>query len=1024
MIAILLLLIVSVLTTGFDKERSRPSRPSRPSPSDEQQQPSSACTDAACTVVESVHIEDACIDNLLVAGDPVTGEDGNPCTYSERDADSGLVVSTLLENCCKSDGDCAKFSPLPSSCFQSTCKNKVNGVGRCQHVNKHNCCTCDEDCPQKACKTAKCVCRPDGQNILSKDFEFVTQARGTQDKQCVYTDIENCCLDSVVPPDNPTYPFACPNMAVCATHETAVCDKAMHCICIKEIEHDCDTDADCNQPRNNTMAAAVSSDNGSDGDGEESRRSRRSGGSRRPPKSADRCANLICSPSHLCVPDKHNQFDGDKDGVPCRHDCDDNNATVSTYVYCAREGTDKDPQKYNRDNDTCIKCGAPVDKFCANECPATVGAALGTNSTVKYFKVNATSVTEEGGHLKLTYDCDCCDDNPAGCDVPGFCGINADHDHWALCPVEPACLLVLPRKGDDETSPYSSRKDDDDEEDDKSQLSGDEDSIERSWRNDRRRSLPPRGGRGGKYSDHDDDGDDSHAQECTAVVVTDTRCQDWATQQGKDDPQNWIVVEPHKVDECEDCEEDACRREKSDKVCHYDPDHDNSGFCPGATSLYECCIFINSQNPVTAPKEVRDCCNNLSGDGLTCDGMPPILIDQCVCPPGYDDDVDDSVDQCPQEEGTYRHTCYPDRDGDGAADCSMPKPICSDKENAAEACKKAGMIFIPNVGYPKRNKYCDCDDTKEALQQWVACVPDEDGDGAVDCKHCDLYCGRCPHGTKHVEQKEMDGNSHNYGGDKEASVRKRSLANTKNLLDVVLKRSPIGGAEWNDNSGDDNYSNDDEDDDKSRPSKPSRPQHPLKDHEECPKYANEQTIGYPCDCCDKDKYAFPGSNYTSENPIKCATQPGYWSHDYNCNKVKEYFGACDTHPLAKKDGRYIRQDTDLAVFPITTSPPASWLGKCDQPSQNTTCGRRFGPVFDNQPNVLFVSVKKRSITVEAPTECQNSDVTTIPADKADDLIFPMLPGQCGEFITACLLNTKPATDTCTGSCDICVVTGQ
>lgn len=930
-----------------------------------------ACDGPNCVITESIKVGSMCADQLCVNNRIVVGGDGNPCTHEERDSATGQLVSVTLDNCCRVDSDCAQFRPNPVACFTSVCTRATTGAvrGHCTHTEKSGCCTCDADCKPMACMTATCDCRTPGQTILTAEFAFVKHAT-TEDRVCTYTQIQNCCLRSTSTDAGDT--FACNNMPICNTHETAICDKACQCICLKEIEHDCETDADCNAPDNSTAATMPRARNTGrpfGGPREEPKR--------RHPRSADRCAHLVCSPSHLCVPDKNDEFDGDGDGVPCRRDCDDTNANVTSFAYCAREGVPGDVRKFNRDNDSCVACGAPVDRFCANNCTAFVANSTFPNGTanpvpIRYIQVNESSVCERNGAKVVCFDCDCCDANPGGCDAPGFCGRDADRDGIPFCPVQAACLLAENRT-----------------------RHTDDDSSESSESHRSRRSR-----RGSRF----DSSDDSEPTFDFAAPVNDSRCVQWATVNGIEDPDEFIVVEPGQVTPdtqfCETCETRP-GQELGTLTCHIDTDGDGRTdlSCPGATSLQTCCDQID--NAPNAPQAVKDCCNTVVGNNCTM-GKLPITFNQCEC--GPDLIVGDEPDECPEDPtGFFQHDCYADFDGDGLADCSKKTTICSRIEDPEEACADAGAIFIEDpVGSPPftTNDQCDCNDKDPHSSQWVACLADRDNDGFSTC-NCTLRCGECGKGfvpanvTQHTPSPPWGGKD-----------RKRALSDTKDLL---ANYPAARGGEWKHEKG----GKWDGTTKTTTSTKTRRPKH----HEKCP---SQQVIDKTCtpDCCDSDLFAFPGSTFASENPIKCPPTAGRPSHDYNCDGINDHFGGCGKQVQTANTGsRNIRKSTNNDVHHIDTSGN-EWLGTCHE--TGSPCTLHFG-ASPEAPN--GVRLQKRAEPDDIALECVSADNVVITGTGATLNVFSawLSYGKCTAFIAAC---TGDTDSECHEDSDRCVVIGQ
>ena len=372
-------------------------------------------------------------------------------------------------------------------------------------------------------------------------------------------------------------------------------------------EFSADDDDEQTQEEFNRAPVHINDDDDDDDDG------------RRPvPRPSDRCARLKCSKARVCVPDR-GETDADGDGIPCREDCDDTDPTKGHFIYCARAGTANDPNRFNRDNDSCIDCGAPVDRVCAAACPATFNATLhnGTVVNIPFFAVNQSQLCEtpqahtrdfrrfhERLELHVCFGCDCCATNPAGCDMPSTCGINRDADAFPLCgTVQPACVLQEMRNT---TRRNTTVTDDDDN------GSDDDDDDEHS-----------RGRFGTRYDDDrdffdnfDEDADENtryafdydsrfnasvrNATRANRTALADQQCVQWAVQNNLDTPNDFVFIPAPEVGHCENCEEIKGVQELSNQICQLDTDGDGHVQCPFDKTFAACCATIlrfNATNP-------------------------------------------------------------------------------------------------------------------------------------------------------------------------------------------------------------------------------------------------------------------------------------------------------------------------------------------------------------------------------------------------------------------------------------------
>ena len=1104
-----------------DDEQSRATPSPTPRASND-----STCSGGACPITEPIQVQTLNAEALSVGCKRVCGGDGSLATLEQYDVGSGQCVSQTLFNACDNDAGCAKFRPSPAACYTSTCDPTEH---RCLHLQTPGCCTSDSQCPERECFDVTCNCPAAGQALMKRDarsgdLHFHKLATGDcSQQQCVYKARRNCCLRSTSNDTHDT--FACNNMNVCSPLETPICDKNWECQCVKQIEIECTTDDDCNPaPANSTTGSTSStttsttttttttttapitttstsgrkrvvtprpSSSPSWHDEEDERRTRSDdddddegcgeGGCREriPFRSNDRCARLKCSKARICVPDE-GELDGDGDGVPCREDCDDNNRNVTGFIFCARAGTAALANKFNLDNDSCIDCGAPVDRLCAAACPATVPNVTlalrnGTsvNVTIAYFQVEEEQLCESpqahggdfrgfgnsrGGSrgrlderrdLHVCFGCDCCHNNTGGCDMPSTCGIDRDGDGFPLCgTVQPACVLQPPRnftRANETTS-----DDDDDDEHSRSRNSN------RRFGGDFFRKRAARFGTRNRWDDDEQSRNDTDFNEDVAELFAeenvtlangttfaseaDAACVAWGELNNLVDAADLVFIPTVEIGNCENCEGNSSVKELADKTCYLDTDFDGHAQCPFDKTLKACCKTLqgfakDNTSTITVEPAALDCCNSLNANKTSCSrGTPPILVDQCNCTAPYIPPPGNHVDDCPlNPAGFETYTCFADRDGDGAADCDCPVQICSKVLNdPVEACKKDrssgfAVIFVDLSHTDKfNNTACDCDDTNCHDRQFVTCLPDADHDGFPACQ-CTLACGRCDR-----DQMAFEFGSH---------PTKRSLAAAAQLL------GGHAAHRW----GDHERSDDDDDDEQSRRSDggdddhcPPPLTHPLP-HQACPKNSTAAAIlaagqkknaSFACDCCDADSRTHPGSQVSSGSPVGCPVDniTLFASNDYNCNGKNGLVVACGHKDVERVGNKFYRTIGGPDVF--SNINDTDFLGTCTVSMNN--CTLKPGFVIEAAGAFMQAQRRKRAKAdavdtnadsnaigakngahkhADAAPECEHKGVTTIHAPPPAHLTDRFDIGDCGEFVSGCTF----INGTCYQDCDVCVL---
>jgi hypothetical protein len=1029
------------------------------------------CANATCTVSDPITVDSLNAEQLTVGCARVCGGSGSLTELNQYSSSLGACVTQTLFNACEQNTDCTQFRPSPATCYTSTCDTTK---GLCQHTATPGCCTSDDQCPERECFTRQCMCPSSGQALMKRaangELQFQQLATGDcAQQQCQYTPIDNCCLSSF--DDSTSNAFACNNMNVCGAHQTAVCDRSGKCQCLLPIDIECTDDADCNPNSNSTTTTTTTTngtvfDEGSEEFSEDEfigrkRSADRShddddddegcgdGGCRPKPRPHDRCRRLKCSRARICVPDE-GEFDNDGDGIPCRYDCNDNDATVGHFIFCARAGNARNPIAYNLDNDSCIDCGAPVDRVCAAACPTMLNETLhsrnGTNTTVSIalFQVNESSLCETPRHaderwfgdehgerdLHVCFDCDCCHNNTGGCDVPSTCGINNDNDLFPLCgTVHPACVLQQPRNHsrDDEQTEFSFSRS-------RSRSRSHSDSRH-EW--DRKRSQH----RFEEESDDDNSNfdyldfeeDTNGNNTVNATELADEACAAWAESVGLDNAAQFVFIPAVEVGNCENCEAISGVKELDNNVCYLDTDRDKHVQCPFSSDFPSCCTFIlGKRNDSTFHIEptVLDCCLHPNANNTGCANSgdrAPIITDTCNCTEPYIPPPGGHVDDCPlNHAGFVTVICFADRDGDGAGDCDCPIEICSRIDNdPAKACrddKSAGfaLVFIDLSTTNKfNNSQCDCDDQNCHERQWVTCLPDHDRDHHAACA-CDLKCGHC--------------------GADEIAFDFSSTSNTKRSLAAAARVFNNHHDFHDERRGHRDHSDsDDDDDDHSRDKSHHGDENcppPLTNppaQQACP--ANEtaasiQTLirkknaTFTCDCCDEDNKAYPMSQFASASPVNCPinNMTLFASNDYNCNGVNGLVAACGSDDVTRVNGKIYRTIGSPDVFSSGFND-TSFLGSCtlNATSHNCTLTPGFTPEAKDPYNEKLQKKRNTHDGVEhgdITVECHGQTVVPIRVgDNQTALLDQLAIGECADFVSGC----TEVNGQCYQDCDVCVL---
>ena len=704
------------------------------------------------------------------------------------------------------------------------------------------------------------------------------------------------------------------------------------------------------------------------------------------------CASIECIHGY-CVIEQNGNADNDHDGVLCPDDCDDHNSTISDFVWCAVDDTDT-----NFDRDAFLKCGTQAVRRC--------GVCLTGEIVVS--RGNLTCPPEApNGPCMVEFACDCCDhsasnvrpDHTICCHAD--CEIETSGDQVDECGGQPRHVCV--------TKPANVSK-----------------SIEeecQAWG----AILQPQ-----KPCDCTGDADCTNCWHAAESCPQDDQC---ATSTKKRD-----------APVCDECQNDPSATQ-ANKDCFLDCDGDKQPVCPlDSGSPLDCCNALAGRTPtayehVTAG--IQACCEAIiaaSGEGgLAEDADPrtynatsgvctdlttPMIPKQCSCPEtGYVPRIDeqfpegtDHLDYCDCTTDNigddFIVECGVDNDQDCAKSCDIVR-VCSSKNPLAgptgqvDACAAADHPAPPLGG-----EECDCNDDDATIHTPFGCFPDADADGYLNCKSCVSTCSVCPAGTSPVPYPII-------------------LAAEKAKV-----RVPLGGKAHLHNK-------------RAEPECPPPAQYvpcpcteqPVEVGESCSDPVPPPLINDKCDCCDLDRYAYPGSPHCSTQPRLCPDENGDPSYDYNCDDDDDHLVLCEDHG-AEEDGedqiiiddvneRYIRfcQQHNHS----TTNSEGIYVnyetsGECSYNATSGNCTTNHGFCLERKRSVgdkIELQGKRGSgdghVQVDAPIECDQMSIV----DGEDPTDGGLQPGECFEYLEDChARHHGNSTTTCHCDCDICVLVGQ
>lgn len=933
------------------------------------------CTSEDCKVLVDVSIQKGCADSWCVGGHPVPGGTGNPCiNVALVDDGTGALIRKEVQSfgCCRvatAAADCALFAPKPKACQAATCVETFeNGVGTgygfCEYERDPVCCATMGDCPKKDCyDVVDCKCPNSGTGLLFTE-KAGSQHKNVWEKRNAHLLDESTCTMQC---EYKKRDDCCLKNADCKCEATEIasCGRAGECICFPACgKTTCKVDADCFDAFKDKAIAKGP------------------------------CWRPDCDSSGVCTIVYDTNTDLDGDGVKCLLDCDDNDATQAITVWCPVE------EPVNEDNDEFLKCGTVYKPVCTTQAAITAGTAcefgtpFPTAQIATCLSVDASDTTRK----VLTACCDCCDafvatsDNTP--DVTITCQADCDKDGKIDC-------------GGDST---------------------------------------------------------------TACVATGTTCAEWdgasssascgaptppadciPTADQNDGTSCWIETPPtpppaqqqirgdiKPLDAfCDECPQDP-NADTPLKICYLDCDADSQPICSGTDAagndvdnVVLCCLEMRGATGLYpfiggAATNVAKCCEaivssdcTVAGDGTidisTCGlngdvdssqfsecaaaNSVPLIKNVCECPAGYITTAADHTEftsdpcGCDPNGGADSHIieCSRDKDGDCAQDCSV-REFCT----TAATCEDV----VDDVAYvtPDQTGKCDCDDNDEDKWQLLGCGTDADGDGFAACGACQNICAgdTCPDGTIRLIPK--------------APTPPPQAVQT-GVKGLASKFAPKAAPSHKNNK-------------RATCTPPLFETGVL-----CPadkKKRQVQTCTQSiCDCCDLDKYVFPGSPYCSVNKTLCATTSMLSAqYDYDCDGcdkkrvVCEDFGVDDVDVNIVIDGtgddkRYIRTCKDQgnggAFHTGVFEDDGTMLGECKL--NGADCERMSGYCPEEKKRGLGDG----GIKVDAPVEC--NELTNPFGD-------PLAPGTCFEFLESCVKSGSGANTMCHCDCDICVLVSE
>ena len=927
--------------------------------------PCEACDGDSCEVKDDIRVNKLCASELCVNGTSVVTGDGNPCTSD--DVVGGKAVHVPIKDCCATDDDCQQW--LPDVCYTSTCTKALTDDGAqashgyCVHEKIAGCCSCDADCPPVACKVAQCRATDAADTIFTKrsagDAHFDRLHKGNS----VLSAPGECSY--VV---DPARPDCCASNDDCAE---GVCISG-ECTKLPNCEAECKVDADC---QTDVMANEKCAKKG-------------------------RCRANICDRGY-CECKADFDKDSDKDGVCCSDDCDDNNKDLKATIWC----TIANATEINRDNDTFVKCGAPVEPLCAAQCPPGRVQVNETQLDTSY--IHGTK------QRFVRWLCDCCDANKNSTrpDEYVYCAADRDGDNV----FEPLTSPLLP-----DLAPGAGTG-----------------CVAQTC------VLQPAGNASSETAT-----DAVRTQQCrehfASIASSFTPAVNVSTV-------FFVPTEFRDNEQCDQCGDNA-EEQTADKVCPKTVLFQGETYaaCEVGTSIGECCSQVLDRKDVAglpAEQEAWEkCCENIDNEAALCTSANssfPLLVEQCEC--------DDVPVLC---RATIR--CVPDKDWDGYYACKEPKEVCVDEYDAAHdadgekedaLCRKLLGKTSHWGGYTKafngvtppteQGTFCDCDDKVPSAHELIACLKDADGDGIPassapfkcplepHAPSCSQYCAKkCPAGTIPFDFV--------VGDDKDAqpNCRVRGVAK-RSVLDAVIAKhagkSKCGNPRGCTDRDDEDDSDEDSDYSKTSSTDGSDDSH---DKERLPR-DDEPCVGITCtalDCCDKDDRVYERNPWlpvwAANGPNKCG------GLDYDCDCKNETIVACPdavsstrgNTTLFATNENGITSTLNDAIFDEILATSVIPLGECGSTSGNclTLQKRGWSPEVASKKRALSITLmpactKLVKINVSGSTVTAD-DVATVPVE----VETAMKPGYCAEWVEGCVPKSGPGVDDCAPDCEICV----
>lgn len=940
------------------------------------------CTSEDCKVLEDVSIQKGCADSFCVDGHPVPGGSGNPCVNVELvDDGTGALIRKEVQifGCCAmatAAADCALFAPSPKTCHAAICKETVEnnvgtGYGFCEFERDPECCATTGDCEKKDCyDVVDCKCPNSGTGLLFTE-KADSQHKNVWEKRNAHLLDESTCTLKC---EYKKRENCCLKNADCQCEATeiAVCAKAGECVCIPACgKTTCKVDANCfDEFKDKAIAKGP-------------------------------CWRPDCDSSGVCTIVYDTNTDLDGDGVKCLLDCDDNDETQSITVWCPVE------TPLNEDSDEFLKCGTVYKSVCTTQAAIDADTAcefgdpFPANQVATCLSVDASDTTRK----VLTTCCDCCDAFVAASDntpdVTITCQADCDKDGKVDCGGEATEVCVA-------TGTTCAEWDG----------AGSSASC----------GTPPA----------------PPPTDCIPTAAQNNGTSCWAETPPTPAPAQQQVrgggIKPLDF-VCDECTQDP-NLDTPTNICYLDCDDDQKPICKGTgasgqvDNVVECCLELSGPTANYYPflggfggSNVVPCCEEiLTKDcGARVDGVynrdncdfngdidtsqfaecsevkaVPLIKNVCECPAGY---ITTTADHAPFPESdpcacsnnaakdAYVIECASDRDGDCAQDCRLQK-FCT----AAATCEQVvgGQSVTPD-----RTGKCDCNDNDDKKWQLLGCGRDADGDNFAACGMCENICAgvTCPDGR--IRLIELAGPPpppppapQSIGGLASRFAPKAAPAHKHNKRQTCTP-----------------------------PLFETNVKCPVGDKKKRQMQTCTQSL---CDCCDIDKYVFPGSPYCSVNKTLCATTSMLSAqYDYDCDNcdkkrvVCEDFGVDDVDANIVIDGvgankRYIRTCKDPgnggAFRPGVFEDDGTVLGECKVVGSNCTRESGYCPEEKKKRGLGDGGIK-----VDAPVECN---------ELTDPIGDPLEPGTCIQFLEKCVPSGSGSNTMCHCDCDICVLVSE